>query len=143
MLVYVIAISVCVLSNLFFPYDIEIRSIGNIGIPANSVDIASSAAGIETRALLTDERSQGFIDIVVENDNDTSNESLAEFHQAVRTTHLSFAIKPDHNLWELVPKYASDKFFEYWRFDAQLVFTPENVRACLYLASLRLINVKA
>lgn len=131
------------MSNLFLPYDIDIRSISSFGIPAHSIDLAKSAAGIETRTMLSQERSEGFIELVVDNENDASNESLEEFHQAVGTTHLSFEIRDDHNLWDLIPKHSHRKFLPLWRFDAQLVFAAENVRACLYLATIRLVNVKA
>jgi hypothetical protein len=130
------------MSDLFFPFDVVISAVSSYGIPTHPVDIAASAAGIETRTLLSQERSQGFIECVVDNEFDSSNESLEEFHQAVSTTHLSFLIKDVHNIWDLIPEHSRRKFLPYWRFDSQLVFTSDNPRACLYTTSIKLINVK-
>jgi hypothetical protein len=129
------------MSVLFLPYDIQVQSLDSITAPDYVVDIAESKAKVETRTLITSEPAGAIITVTIDDETDDSFNSLWDFYQLCRGNHRAFEIRPDHNLYQLFPCFARDRFLPYWRFDTQLVYGLKNNNIGLYGISVNFKNV--
>lgn len=131
------------MTQLFFPYDIEVLELSGIKAPDYPVDIATSKSKLETRTLISDDPSEASISIVIDNETDESMASLWDFYQLCNGKHRSFVIREDHNLYALMPEFARRRFLPLWRFSEALSYDLVNSKICLYGISITLFNVQS
>lgn len=130
------------MADLFLPYNIEIVTLDSIVPPKYIVDVAESRAKIETRTLIAADPAGATISVTIDNETDDSMASLWDFYTLCSGNHRAFVIPEDHNLYQLFPYFARDRFLPYWRFESELTYALKNQNICLYGTSVDFKNVR-